>query len=83
MPDRFVRKQTLANCERYITEELKNLENDILGAEEKVIDLEYNAFVQIRSEIARNIKRLQQTANVISTLDVLTSFAQVAEDMNY
>ncbi|MBQ9657899.1 MAG: DNA mismatch repair protein MutS [Clostridia bacterium] len=83
VPDRFVRKQTLANCERYITEELKNLENDILGAEEKVIDLEYNAFVQIRSEIARNIKRLQQTANVISTLDVLTSFAQVAEDMNY
>ena len=83
VPDRYIRKQTLTNAERYITEELKNLENQILGAEEKVINLEYNAFTEIREEIARNIKRLQKTATVISTLDVLTSFAQVAEDMNY
>ena len=83
VPDRFIRKQTLANAERYITEELKELENQILGAEEKVTTLEYNAFTQIREEIARNIKRLQKTSNVVSTLDVLTSFANVAQDMNY
>ena len=83
VPERYIRKQTLTNAERYITEELKNLENQILGAEEKVINLEYNAFTQIREKIARNVKRLQKTATVISNLDVLTSFAGVAEDMNY
>ena len=83
VPDRFVRKQTLTNGERYITEELKALESQILGAEEKVTNLEYNEFVKIREEIAANIKRLQKTANIVSTLDVLASFAQVAEDMNY
>lgn len=83
VPDRFIRKQTLTNAERYITEELKNLENQILGAEEKVVNLEYNAFVNIREEISRNVVRLQTTSEVISSLDVLSSFAQVAEDMNY
>ncbi len=83
VPERYIRKQTLTNAERYITEELKNLENQILGAEEKVVNLEYDMFVKIREEIARNTKRLQQTANAISSLDVLTSFAQVAEDLNY
>ena len=83
VPERFIRKQTLTTGERYITEELKTIENQILGAEEKVVNLEYNAFVEIRTEIAKNIKRLQKTANVVSTLDVLASFAQVAEDMNY
>ncbi len=83
VPERFIRKQTLTNAERYITEELKNLENQILGAEEKVVDLEYNAFVDIRDNIAKNVKRLQKTSEVISNLDVLTSFAEVAEDMNY
>ena len=83
VPERYIRKQTLTNAERYITEELKNLENQILGAEEKVVNLEYNAFVQIREEIARNIKRLQQSAISVATLDVLASFAQVAEDLNY
>ena len=83
VPERYIRKQTLTNAERYITEDLKNLENQILGAEEKVINLEYNAFVQIRDEIAKNIKRLQKSANIVSTLDVLTSFATVAEDLNY
>ena len=83
VPERFIRKQTLTNAERYITEELKNLESQILGAEEKVVTLEYNAFTEIREEISRNIKRLQKTSEVVSTLDVLTSFAQVAEDMNY
>ena len=83
VPDRFIRKQTLTNAERYITEELKNLENQILGAEEKVVNLEYNAFVEIRNEISKNIIRLQKTSEVISTLDVISSFAKVAEDMNY
>ncbi len=83
VPERFIRKQTLTTGERYITEELKTIENQILGAEEKVVNLEYNAFVEIRTQIAKNIKRLQKTANVISTLDVLVAFAQVAEDMNY
>lgn len=83
VPDRYIRKQTLANAERYITEELKNLENQILGAEERVINLEYNAFVEIREDIEGKIKRIQTSAEVISNLDVLCSFATVAEDMNY
>ena len=83
VPDNYIRKQTLTNGERYITEELKIKENQILGAEEKVIKLELEAFRTIREEISRNIKRLQRTAEAISTLDVLSSFAKVAEDMNY
>ena len=83
VPDRYIRKQTLTNGERYITDELKKLEDQILGAEERVVNLEYNAFVEIREKIAHNIKRLQRTAEAVATLDVLASFAQVAEDMNY
>ena len=83
VPERYIRKQTLTNCERYITEELKELENQILGAEDKVINLEYEAFTKIRQEIAKNVKRLQKSAMIIATLDVLASFATVAEDMNY
>ena len=83
VPERYIRKQTLTNAERYITEELKNLENQILGAEEKVINLEYNAFVEIREDIERKIKRIQTSAEIIAILDVLCSFATVAEDMNY
>ena len=83
VPDRYIRKQTLTNAERYVTEELKNLENQILGAEEKVINLEYKAFSDVRDNIEAQIQRLQKTSNIIATLDVLTSFATVAEDMNY
>ena len=83
VPDTYIRKQTLTNGERYITEELKNMENQILGAEEKVVNLELEAFRNIREEIARNVKRMQRTAEAISSLDVLTSFATVAEEMNY
>ena len=83
VPDRYIRKQTLANCERYITEELNELESKILGAETKVVDLEYKLFIEIRSKIAVNIERLQKAANIVSSLDVLTSFAIVAEDLNY
>ena len=83
VPDRYIRKQTLANCERYITEELNELESKILGAETKVVDLEYKLFIEIRNKIAVNIERLQKAANIVSSLDVLTSFAIVAEDLNY
>lgn len=83
VPDRFIRKQTLTNCERYITEELKEIENNILGAEDKLINLEYNIFQDIRNELEKQIERIQSTANIISQLDVLTSFATVAEDMDY
>ena len=83
VPDRYIRKQTLTGAERYITEELKNLENQILGAEEKVVLLEYNAFTQIREQIEEQIQRLQKSATLIAMLDVLCSFATVAEDLNY
>ena len=83
VPDRYIRKQTLTNAERFITDDLKKLEDQILGAQEKVVNLEYEAFVKIREEIAKNVKRLQKSANVVSTLDVLASFATVAEDLNY
>ena len=83
VPNTYIRKQTLTNGERYITEELKNLESQILGAEERVIKLELEVFDVIRKEIAANVKRLQMSAEVVSTLDVISSFAQVAENMNY
>lgn len=83
VPDRYIRKQTLTNGERYVTEELKKLENELLGAEEKVINLEYNAFCEIRDIIEKQLKRIQRTADIVATLDVLNSFAIVAEDMNY
>lgn len=83
VPSHFIRKQTLTNGERYITDELKQLEEKILGSEEKLINLEYDLFLQVRVEISKQIVRIQKTANVISTLDVLVSFATVAEDLNY
>ena len=83
VPDSYIRKQTLTNGERYITEELKELESKVLGAEEKVVSLEYNEFVKIREYIKSQILRLQKSANAISKLDVLCSFATVAEDLNY
>ena len=81
--DRYIRKQTLTGGERFITEELKQIEGKILGAEEKVIALEYNEFVKIRDEIGKNIERLQTSATAIATTDVLNSLAIVAEDNNY
>lgn len=83
VPDRYIRKQTLTNGERYITEELKNLENQILGAEEKVINLEYNVFVEVRDKIEAQVERLQKSAGIVATLDSLCSLANVAEDQNY
>ena len=83
VPQRYIRKQTLAGGERYITEELKELEEKTLGAQEKLIDLEYKVFQEIRGKIASQIQRIQKTANIVSILDVLTSFATVANDLNY
>jgi len=83
VPDRYIRKQTLTNGERYITEELKELENKILGAEEKIVALEYNLFIEIRNKIASQLQRIQLSATTIADLDVLCSFATVAEDQNY
>ena len=83
VPDRYIRKQTLTGGERYITEELKNLENQIIGAEEKVVNLEYNVFVEVRDKIEAQIERVQKSAGIIATLDCLCSLATVAEDQNY
>ena len=81
--DRYIRKQTLTTGERFITEELKNMEGIILSAQEKTVNLEYEIFVEIRNKITKEIKRLQDTANLLATLDCLNSFAQIAEDNNY
>ena len=83
VPASYIRKQTLTGGERYITEELKELEEKTLGAQEKLIDLEYKIFQEIRSKISSQIQRIQKTANIVSTLDVLASFATVALDLNY
>ncbi len=83
VPERFVRKQTLTNGERYITEELKEIEDAILGSQEKLVDLEYKLYLEIRDKIAKEIPRIQKTAEIVATLDVLSSFANVAEAQNY
>lgn len=81
--DRYIRKQTLANAERFITTELKEMEELILGSEQKIIDLEYELFVQIRNKVADEVLRVQKTANMISTIDVLLSFSHVSFENNY
>ncbi len=83
VPDRYVRRQTLANAERYITPELKELEDTILGAEDKLVALEYEYFCEIRKKIADEVIRIQQTAKAVATLDVLVSLAVVAEENHY
>lgn len=83
VPDNYIRKQTLANCERYITGELKELEGKILGAKERSMQLEYDLFVSIRKEVALSLKRVQKTARAIAELDVLQSLASVAYKNGY
>ena len=83
VPYRYTRKQTLANAERFITEELKELENRILGAQESATRLEYELFCQIRATLKELLPRLQQTAQAMKTLDALLSLAKVASDYNY
>lgn len=83
VPDYFVRKQTLTNAERYTTDRLKELEDTILGAEDRLFSLEYNIFVEIREKIASQVKRIQQTAKAIAALDVYTNLSVVAQRNNY
>jgi DNA mismatch repair protein MutS len=79
VPENWIRKQTLSNAERYTTPELKELEDVILGAEDKLFSLEYNLFCDIRDQIAGEVSRIQQTAKAIAKLDVFTSLALAAE----
>lgn len=83
VPEEYIRKQTLTNCERYITQELKDLEGRILGAKDRSFGMEYAIFDDIRKIVANNLDRIEKTAKAIATLDVLTSLANVASDNNY
>ena len=83
VPDYYTRKQTLTNAERYITPELKELEETILGSEDKLTALEYNLYVEVRGKIADEILRIQKTAHAIAGVDVFASLALVAERGNY
>lgn len=83
VPDYYTRKQTLANAERYITPELKELEDMILGAEDKLFSLEYGLYLEIRNKIAAQIVRIQETAKAVAGIDVFASLALVAERNNY
>ena len=83
VPETWTRKQTLANAERYITPELKELEDMILGAEDKLFNLEYQLFVEVRENVANQIVRIQQTAKAIAAVDVFCSLALVAERNNF
>ncbi|MEG0292360.1 MAG: DNA mismatch repair protein MutS [Anaerovoracaceae bacterium] len=83
IPENYIRKQTLANAERFITPELKTTESLVLNAEAKINQLEYELFVQLRAKIKEYISLIQKTSAAISSLDVLTSFAEVADKLNY
>lgn len=83
VPEDYERKQTLANSERYITPELKEIETKVLGAEEKIIGLEYKLFTELREKILDHVSRIQKTAKAISALDALQSFALVSSRNNY
>ena len=83
VPDRYIRKQTLANAERYITEELKEFETKILGAQEKIVQIEYRLFTEVREAVKRELPGIQQTAHAVAVLDVLRSFAEAAVNYNY
>ena len=82
-PEQYVRKQTLVNCERFTTDELKQLENTILGAEKKVVELEYELFCQIRDMANQRVNRLKMSADCISELDALCAFAEVSDRNQY
>lgn len=83
VPDTYIRKQTLTNGERYITEELKEVENAILGAEEKICSLEYSLFCEIRQIVSDAHIRISSTAKALAVIDVLCSFAEIAVKNNY
>jgi DNA mismatch repair protein MutS len=83
VPENYIRKQTLANCERYITQELKELEATILGAKDRITALEYEIFTRLRGYLAENAPRIQATCNVVAAVDVLASMAEVASSYGY
>ena len=83
IPPEYIRKQTLANCERFITDELKKAENEILGANEKVLSLEYDIFCEVRDFVATQLVKVQETASAIAQLDVLCSFAYTSLKNEY
>ena len=83
VPESYIRKQTLTNGERFITQELKELEQRILGAKDRSFDLEYAIFDYIRTTVAKSLARINKTANAVATLDVIASLAQAAFENNY
>ncbi|MGN1231092.1 MAG: DNA mismatch repair protein MutS, partial [Anaerotignum sp.] len=83
VPETYIRKQTLANAERFITPELKELEELILGAEDKITTLEYDLFCEIRNAVAAEVERIQYCAHIVSVIDCLQSLGEVAQSMNY
>ena len=83
VPDTYIRKQTLVNGERYITQELKELENSILTASERVVALEYELFTQLREKISAQTARIQRAAAAVAEADALASFAAVAVRNRY
>ncbi len=83
MPDNYIRKQTLVNGERFVTEELKEMEAKVLGAEERLSDLEYSIFVELRREIAASCERIQRAAEAIAILDCLVSLGVAAAEYGY
>lgn len=83
VPETYIRKQTLANAERYITQELKELETRVLTAKDRSIELEYQLFCRVRKTVSEQLERVQKTAEALAKLDVLSSFAEVAVTQNY
>ena len=83
VPESYIRKQTLTSGERYITQELKDLESKILGAHERLIALEHRLFTELMQQISAKLDRIQRTANAVAELDVLAALAQVAAENNY
>ncbi|MBQ2848788.1 MAG: DNA mismatch repair protein MutS [Clostridia bacterium] len=83
VPDDYIRKQTLTNCERFITQELKELESKVLGAQERIVRLEYEIFDSVRKKAAEKLFEIQKTASAVAAVDVLCSYARVAGENNY
>ena len=83
LPDRYIRRQTLSNCERYVTDELKKIEDMILGADDKIVALEYELFVFVRDQTAAGITRIQLTSSMIAAVDALQSLGDAADRFRY
>ncbi len=83
VPDDYIRKQTLTNCERFITQELKDLESKVLGAQDRIVKLEYEIFDSVRKKAAEHLFEIQKTAAAVAALDVICSYARVASENNY